>query len=131
LGLWHHNIFITGLYSFASNLTELWCCRFVGTSFIIQLIFSVSIGAVANCLPPSSSEISLLLADVRCFPGNLYLNIFLNCCLTLYLVPINLLMILSGMEGGLVLDRHASLVGMLIAPLRQKGTDTEIQVVRS
>ncbi|KAJ3698861.1 hypothetical protein LUZ61_002566 [Rhynchospora tenuis] len=63
---------------------------------------SVSTGAVANCLPRSSSKISLLLADVRCFPG---------------------------MEGGLVLDRHASLVGMLIAPLRQKGTDTEIQLI--
>ncbi|KAJ4816290.1 protease-like protein [Rhynchospora pubera] len=63
---------------------------------------SVSIGHIANCLPRSSRKISLLLADVRCFPG---------------------------MEGGLVLDRHASLVGMLIAPLRQKGTDTEIQLV--
>jgi hypothetical protein len=42
-----------------------------------------------------------------------------------------MLTMLSGMEGGLVLDAHASLVGMLIAPLRQTVTDTEIQVVRS
>ncbi|KAJ3696075.1 hypothetical protein LUZ60_001452 [Juncus effusus] len=63
---------------------------------------SVSIGVVANCLPPGSIKSSLLMVDVRCFPG---------------------------MEGSIVLDKHASLVGMLISPLRQKGTDTEIQLV--
>ncbi|XP_072950929.1 glyoxysomal processing protease, glyoxysomal isoform X2 [Typha angustifolia] len=45
---------------------------------------------------------SLLMADIRCLPG---------------------------MEGGPVFDRHAFLVGMLTCPLRQKGSDAEIQLV--
>lgn len=35
----------------------------------------------------------------------------------------------SGMEGGPVFDRHACLIGMLTCPLRQKNSNTEIQVL--
>ncbi|KAL0905173.1 hypothetical protein M5K25_027358 [Dendrobium thyrsiflorum] len=61
---------------------------------------SISVGNLANCCPSGSDHRSLLVADIRCLPG---------------------------MEGGPVFDRHASLVGILTKPLRQKGSNAEIQ----
>ncbi|KAK9706720.1 hypothetical protein RND81_07G147400 [Saponaria officinalis] len=62
---------------------------------------SISVGSVANCYPPVSSDKSLLMADIRCLPG---------------------------MEGGPVFGERACLVGILNRPLRQT-TGAEIQVV--
>ncbi|XWS12621.1 hypothetical protein CRYUN_Cryun37aG0105800 [Craigia yunnanensis] len=63
---------------------------------------SISVGSVANCYPPISSDRALLLADIRCLPG---------------------------MEGGPVFGVQNTLVGILIRPLRQKNNDSEIQLV--
>ncbi|MQM17143.1 hypothetical protein Taro_050111 [Colocasia esculenta] len=63
---------------------------------------SVCVGTVANSCPPDSCDSSLLVADIRCLPG---------------------------MEGGLVFDRDACLVGILTRPIRQKNCTAEIQVL--
>nr|CAD1819129.1 unnamed protein product [Ananas comosus var. bracteatus] len=68
----------------------------------LHFLNSISVGAVGNSCPSNSHQSSLLMADIRCLPG---------------------------MEGGPVFDRHASLVGMLTSPLRQKGSNAEIQLV--
>jgi hypothetical protein len=62
---------------------------------------SISVGVVANCLPPGTARSSLLMADVHCLPG---------------------------MEGAPVFDKNSCLVGMLMKPLRQRGSSTEVQV---
>ncbi|XP_020234599.1 glyoxysomal processing protease, glyoxysomal [Cajanus cajan] len=63
---------------------------------------SISVGCIANCYPPHSSDGSLLMADIRCLPG---------------------------MEGSPVFSEHACLTGVLIRPLRQKTYGAEIQLV--
>ncbi|RLM99777.1 glyoxysomal processing protease, glyoxysomal isoform X1 [Panicum miliaceum] len=63
---------------------------------------SISVGAVANCLPPCAMRSSLLMADIHCLPG---------------------------MEGGPVFDKNSCLVGLLMNPLRQKGSNIEVQLV--
>uniref|UniRef100_A0A0R0FXN2 Glyoxysomal processing protease, glyoxysomal n=2 Tax=Glycine max TaxID=3847 RepID=A0A0R0FXN2_SOYBN len=63
---------------------------------------SISVGCIANCYPPHSSDGSLLMADIRCLPG---------------------------MEGSPVFSEHACLIGVLIRPLRQKTYGEEIQLV--
>ncbi|KAG4142497.1 hypothetical protein ERO13_D06G133500v2 [Gossypium hirsutum] len=63
---------------------------------------SMSVGSVANCYPPKSSDKALLMADIRCLPG---------------------------MEGGPVFGDQGMLVGILTRPLRQKTSDAEVQLV--
>ncbi|KAI5447970.1 glyoxysomal processing protease, glyoxysomal [Lathyrus oleraceus] len=63
---------------------------------------SLSVGCIANCYPPNSSDGSLLMADIRCLPG---------------------------MEGSPVFNEHACLTGVLIRPLRQKTNGAEVQLV--
>ncbi|XVE51371.1 hypothetical protein DITRI_Ditri02bG0034800 [Diplodiscus trichospermus] len=68
----------------------------------VHFFNSISVGSVANCYPPKSSDRALLMADIRCLPG---------------------------MEGGPVFGDQNTLVGILIRPLRQKNSDAEIQLV--
>ncbi|KAK7302815.1 hypothetical protein RJT34_13711 [Clitoria ternatea] len=63
---------------------------------------SISVGCVANCYPPHSSDGSLLMADIRSLPG---------------------------MEGSPVFSEQSCLTGVLIRPLRQKASGAEIQLV--
>ncbi|XP_038711913.1 glyoxysomal processing protease, glyoxysomal isoform X2 [Tripterygium wilfordii] len=63
---------------------------------------SISVGSIANCYPTGSFNRSLLMADIRCLPG---------------------------MEGGPVFSKHASLIGILIRPLKQKNSGAEVQLV--
>ncbi|XP_042478321.1 glyoxysomal processing protease, glyoxysomal [Macadamia integrifolia] len=63
---------------------------------------SISVGSVANCFPSSSSNNTLLMADIRCLPG---------------------------MEGGPIFDQHSSLIGILTRPLRQRSGGAEVQLV--
>ncbi|KAI4296775.1 hypothetical protein L6164_036700 [Bauhinia variegata] len=78
----------------------------VGSPFGILLpthfFNSISVGCIANCYPPDSSDGSLLMADIRCLPGT---------------------------EGSPVFNEHACLTGILIRPLRQKTSGAEIQLV--
>ncbi|EES19752.1 glyoxysomal processing protease, glyoxysomal isoform X1 [Sorghum bicolor] len=78
----------------------------VGSPFGLMSPFhffnSISVGAVANCLPPCTVRSSLLMADIHCLPG---------------------------MEGAPVFDRNSCLVGLLMNPLRQKGSNIEVQLV--
>ncbi|KAL5575381.1 hypothetical protein UlMin_017080 [Ulmus minor] len=68
----------------------------------VHFFNSISVGSIANCYPPRSSCISLLMADIRCLPG---------------------------MEGAPVFDAQERLIGILIRPLRQKISGAEIQLV--
>ncbi|OMO65200.1 hypothetical protein COLO4_31438 [Corchorus olitorius] len=68
----------------------------------VHFFNSISVGSVANCYPPKSSDRALLMADIRCLPG---------------------------MEGGPVFGDQNTLVGILTRPLRQKNSDAEIQLV--
>eukprot|EP00249_Psilotum_nudum_P022667 c28604_g1_i1 orf=372-2789(+) len=63
---------------------------------------SISVGIVANCWPPASSSVSLLMADVRCLPG---------------------------MEGAPIFGECGEFVGILTRPLRQRGGGAEVQLV--
>ncbi|CAN6346318.1 unnamed protein product [Urochloa humidicola] len=63
---------------------------------------SISVGAVANRLPPCSVKCSLLMADTHCLPG---------------------------MEGAPVFDKNSCFVGLLMNPLRLKGSIIEVQLV--
>ncbi|KAL7618680.1 hypothetical protein Lser_V15G04365 [Lactuca serriola] len=63
---------------------------------------SISVGYVSNYYPPSSSHISLVMADIRCLPG---------------------------MEGSPVFGEQSEIVGMLTRPLRQRGSGAEVQLV--
>ncbi|KAL6609716.1 hypothetical protein ACP70R_039685 [Stipagrostis hirtigluma subsp. patula] len=78
----------------------------VGSPFGIMSPFhffnSISVGAVANCLPPGTVRSSLLMADIHCLPGT---------------------------EGAPVFDKNSCLVGMLMQPLRQRGSSIEVQLV--
>ncbi|PNT70992.1 glyoxysomal processing protease, glyoxysomal isoform X1 [Brachypodium distachyon] len=78
----------------------------VGSPFGILSPFhffnSISVGAVANCLPPGAVRSSLLMADIHCLPG---------------------------MEGAPVFDKNSCLVGMLMKPLRQRGSSIQVQLV--
>ncbi|KAK8592377.1 hypothetical protein V6N13_062958 [Hibiscus sabdariffa] len=66
----------------------------------VHFFNSISVGSVANCYPPKSTDRALLMADIRCLPG---------------------------MEGAPVFSYQNALVGMLTRPLRQKNSDAEIQ----
>ncbi|GMJ14685.1 degradation of periplasmic proteins 15 [Hibiscus trionum] len=68
----------------------------------VHFFNTTSVGSVANCYPPKSSDRALLMADIRCLPG---------------------------MEGAPVFSDQSTLVGMLTRPLRQKNSDAEIQLV--
>ncbi|KAK8514054.1 hypothetical protein V6N12_008773 [Hibiscus sabdariffa] len=68
----------------------------------VHFFNSISVGSVANCYPPKSTDRALLMADIRCLPG---------------------------MEGAPVFSYQNALVGMLTRPLRQKNSDAEIQLV--
>ncbi|KAG0452651.1 hypothetical protein HPP92_025315 [Vanilla planifolia] len=61
---------------------------------------SISVGHLANSFTSGSGHSSLLMADIRCLPG---------------------------MEGSPVFDQHGCLAGILTRPLRQKGSNAEIQ----
>ncbi|CAL4894242.1 unnamed protein product [Urochloa decumbens] len=78
----------------------------VGSPFGLMSPFhffnSISVGAVANRLPPCSMKCSLLMADTHCLPG---------------------------MEGAPVFDKNSCLVGLLMNPLRLKGSSVEVQLV--
>ncbi|TVU20037.1 hypothetical protein EJB05_36224, partial [Eragrostis curvula] len=78
----------------------------VGSPFGIMSPFhffnSISVGVVANCLPPGTVRSSLLMADVHCLPG---------------------------MEGAPVFDKNSCLVGLLMQPLRQRASSVEVQLV--
>ncbi|XBJ11324.1 glyoxysomal processing protease, glyoxysomal [Aegilops tauschii subsp. strangulata] len=78
----------------------------VGSPFGILSPFhffnSISVGAVANCLPPGAVRSALLMADIHCLPG---------------------------MEGAPVFDKNSCLVGMLMKPLRQRGSNIQVQLV--
>ncbi|CAN6337191.1 unnamed protein product [Urochloa humidicola] len=78
----------------------------VGSPFGLMSPFhffnSISVGAVANCLPPCSVKCSLLMADTHCLPG---------------------------MEGAPVFDKNSCLVGLLMNPLRLKGSSIEVQLM--
>ncbi|CAK7350557.1 unnamed protein product [Dovyalis caffra] len=68
----------------------------------VHFFNSLSVGSIANCYPPRSSDISLLMADIRCLPG---------------------------MEGSPVFGENSNFIGILIRPLRQKSSGAEIQLV--
>ncbi|KAJ6707088.1 SERINE PROTEASE-RELATED [Salix viminalis] len=68
----------------------------------VHFFNSLSVGSIANCYPPRSSDISLLMADIRCLPG---------------------------MEGSPVFCESSNFIGILIRPLRQKSSGAEIQLV--
>ncbi|KAE8728781.1 Mitochondrial arginine transporter BAC1 [Hibiscus syriacus] len=68
----------------------------------VHFFNSISVGSVANCYPPKSTDRALLMADIRCLPG---------------------------MEGAPVFSDQNTLVGLLTRPLRQKNSDAEIQLV--
>ncbi|WOL10420.1 glyoxysomal processing protease, glyoxysomal [Canna indica] len=68
----------------------------------LHFLNSISFGTVSNCRASGSGQNSLLLADFRGLPG---------------------------MEGGPVFDEHTCLIGMLTRPLRQKASNSEIQIV--
>uniref|UniRef100_A0A0A9DQH7 DEG15 n=1 Tax=Arundo donax TaxID=35708 RepID=A0A0A9DQH7_ARUDO len=78
----------------------------VGSPFGIMSPFhffnSISTGAVANCLPPGTVRSWLLMADTHCLPGT---------------------------EGAPVFNKNSCLVGLLMNPLRQRGSSTEVQLV--
>ncbi|XP_068654485.1 glyoxysomal processing protease, glyoxysomal isoform X3 [Aristolochia californica] len=69
----------------------------------VHFFNSVSAGAVANCCPLDSSESAVLMADVRCLPG---------------------------MEGAPVFSKHASLVGILTWPIRQRAAGDHMECHR-
>ncbi|OMO76396.1 hypothetical protein CCACVL1_15703 [Corchorus capsularis] len=97
-----------------------------------SLMASISVGSVANCYPPKSSDRALLMADIRCLPGE---------DIIMYGLPMHFLhngvrspdydltSNMSGMEGGPVFGDQNTLVGILTRPLRQKNSDAEIQLV--
>ncbi|GMH30351.1 hypothetical protein Nepgr_032194 [Nepenthes gracilis] len=67
----------------------------------VHFFNSIALGSVSNFYPPTSSDRSLLMADIRCLPG---------------------------MEGSPVFGEAAQLIGWLTRPLRQIG-GAEIQLV--
>ncbi|XP_071930486.1 glyoxysomal processing protease, glyoxysomal-like [Coffea arabica] len=68
----------------------------------VHFFNSISVGSIANSHPPSSSDRSLLMADIRCLPG---------------------------MEGSAVFGEHGQVIGILTRPLRQRTSGAEIQLV--
>ena len=78
----------------------------VGSPFGLMSPFhffnSVSVGAVAICLPPCTARSSLLMADTHCVPD---------------------------MEGAPVFDQNSCIVGLLMNPLIEKGNNIEVQLV--
>ncbi|XP_062180028.1 glyoxysomal processing protease, glyoxysomal isoform X2 [Phragmites australis] len=78
----------------------------IGSPFGVMSPFhffnSISVGAVANCLPPATVRSRLLMADIHCLPG---------------------------MEGAPVFDKNSCLVGLLMKPLRQRGSSIEVQLM--
>ncbi|KAL9257212.1 Glyoxysomal processing protease, glyoxysomal-like protein [Drosera capensis] len=67
----------------------------------VRFFNSIVVGCISNKYPPTSSDGSLLLADIRCLPG---------------------------MEGGPIFGEARYLIGLLIRPLKQAG-GAEIQLV--
>ncbi|KAL6567395.1 hypothetical protein OROGR_001063 [Orobanche gracilis] len=63
---------------------------------------NISVGSIGNSYPPSSFTRSLLMADIRCLPG---------------------------MEGSPVFSEHSQFIGLMMRPLRQKNSGTEVQMV--
>ncbi|KAJ7968588.1 glyoxysomal processing protease, glyoxysomal [Quillaja saponaria] len=68
----------------------------------VHFFNSILVGSIANCYPPSTSDMSLLMADIRSLPG---------------------------MEGCPIFGEHGELIGLLIRPLKQKSSGVEIQLV--
>ncbi|EEF50835.1 trypsin domain-containing protein, putative [Ricinus communis] len=68
----------------------------------VHFFNSLSMGSVANCYPARSSNVSLVMADIRCLPG---------------------------MEGAPAFGECGDFIGILTRPLRQKSTGAEIQLV--
>ncbi|XP_050208667.1 glyoxysomal processing protease, glyoxysomal isoform X2 [Mercurialis annua] len=68
----------------------------------VHFFNSLSMGSIANCYPARSSNVSLLMADIRCLPG---------------------------MEGSPVFGECGHFIGILTRPLRQKCTGAEIQLM--
>ncbi|KAL6546589.1 hypothetical protein OROMI_022310 [Orobanche minor] len=62
----------------------------------------ISVGSIGNSYPPNSLTRSLLMADIRCLPG---------------------------MEGSPVFSEHSQFIGLMMRPLRQKNSGTEVQMV--
>ncbi|KAL6562119.1 hypothetical protein OROGR_003126 [Orobanche gracilis] len=63
---------------------------------------NISVGSIGNSYPPSSFTRSLLMADIKCLPG---------------------------MEGSPVFSEHSQFIGLMMRPLRQKNSGTEVQMV--
>jgi hypothetical protein len=78
----------------------------VGSTFGLMSPFhffnSVSVGAVAICLPPCTARSSLLMANTHCVPD---------------------------MEGAPVFDENSCVVGLLMNPLTEKGSNIEVRLV--
>ncbi|KAJ4835915.1 hypothetical protein Tsubulata_048493 [Turnera subulata] len=68
----------------------------------VHFFNSMSAGSIANRYPPTSSNISLVIAGIHCLPGT---------------------------EGCTVCGEFAHFIGLLIRPLRQKSSGAEIQLV--
>uniref|UniRef100_A0A2P2KDB6 Glyoxysomal processing protease glyoxysomal-like isoform X3 n=1 Tax=Rhizophora mucronata TaxID=61149 RepID=A0A2P2KDB6_RHIMU len=68
----------------------------------VHFFNSMSAGSITNRHPTGASNMSLLMADIRCLPG---------------------------IEGGPVFGENAHFIGLLIRPLRQKSVGVEIQLV--
>uniref|UniRef100_A0A6N2KEV3 Glyoxysomal processing protease, glyoxysomal n=1 Tax=Salix viminalis TaxID=40686 RepID=A0A6N2KEV3_SALVM len=76
----------------------------MGSPFGVRQSTSLTVGSIANCYPPRSSDISLLMADFRCLPAR------------------------NGRWPS-VFGENSDFIGILIRPLRQKSTGAEIQLV--
>ncbi|KAI4344612.1 hypothetical protein L6164_011817 [Bauhinia variegata] len=89
--------FATGGFGSASLMS-----KSLTTRAILGVSFPSSWMHIANCYPPNSSDGSLLMDVIRCFPGT---------------------------EGSPVFNEHACVTGIVIRPLRQKTSGAEIQPV--
>lgn len=65
------------------------------------------------------------MADIHCLPGKYHTILIFSYIVTL---GIDNLLIELGMEGAPVFDKNSGLVGLLMNPLRQKGSSIEVQV---
>ncbi|KAL6618993.1 hypothetical protein ACP70R_034132 [Stipagrostis hirtigluma subsp. patula] len=105
ISIWHHVAlpFLQQLKKHIESVFVLSMSSDLESLFTDNCCFNfISVGAVANCLPPGTVRSSLLMADIHCLPG---------------------------MEGAPVFDKNSCLVGMLMQPLRQRGSSIEVQLV--